>query len=128
MTKEEMIARLKALGEQLDRDVNLTGSKEELAMRVAELEEEIGDEGDGESDAGDDEQDGGETTALATGSVPKGGVQGSMIRIKALFSLHVEALHELRDEPISLVEPGVVVRVSPADARELFTRKLALRL
>lgn len=118
MSKDELIARLKALAEKLGREVNLTGSKEDLAMRVAELEEEIGDE----------EQAGGETTAQATGSVPKDGAQGGLIRIKTLFSLHVEAWHELRDEPISLVEPGVVVRVSPADAQELFTRKLALRL
>ena len=39
MTKDELIARLQVLGEQLNRDVSLTGTKEELALRVAELEE-----------------------------------------------------------------------------------------
>ncbi|WP_213083453.1 DNA-packaging protein FI, partial [Escherichia coli] len=29
MTKDELIARLQVLGEQLDRDVSLTGTKEE---------------------------------------------------------------------------------------------------
>lgn len=31
MTKDELIARLQVLGEQLNRDVSLTGTKEELA-------------------------------------------------------------------------------------------------
>lgn len=31
MTKDELIARLRSLGEQLNRDVSLTGTKEELA-------------------------------------------------------------------------------------------------
>ncbi len=30
MTKDELIARLQVLGEQLNRDVSLTGTKEEL--------------------------------------------------------------------------------------------------
>lgn len=34
MTKDELIARLQVLGEQLNRDVSLTGTKEELALRV----------------------------------------------------------------------------------------------
>ena len=41
MTKDELIARLRSLGEQLNRDISLTGTKEELALRVAELEEEL---------------------------------------------------------------------------------------
>ncbi len=46
MTKDELIARLQVLGEQLNRDVSLTGTKEELALRVAELEEELDDTDD----------------------------------------------------------------------------------
>lgn len=46
MTKDELIARLRSLGEQLNRDVSLTGTKEELALRVAELEEELDDKDD----------------------------------------------------------------------------------
>ena len=37
MTKDELIARLKMLGAQLNREVSLAGSKEDLALRVAEL-------------------------------------------------------------------------------------------
>ncbi|HAX9819769.1 TPA: hypothetical protein JTE62_004468 [Escherichia coli] len=47
MTKDELIARLQVLGEQLNRDVSLTGTKEELVLRVAELEEELDDTDDG---------------------------------------------------------------------------------
>ncbi|GJH97359.1 hypothetical protein ECZC10_52070 [Escherichia coli] len=32
MTKDELIARLQVLGEQLNRDVSLTGTKEELVL------------------------------------------------------------------------------------------------
>ena len=39
MTKDELIARLRSLGEQLNRDVSLTWTKEELVLRVADLEE-----------------------------------------------------------------------------------------
>ncbi len=46
MTKDELIARLRSLGEQLNRDISLTGTKEELVLRVAELEEELDDTGD----------------------------------------------------------------------------------
>lgn len=46
MTKDELIVRLRSLGEQLNRDVSLTGTKEELALRVAELEEELDDTDD----------------------------------------------------------------------------------
>ena len=46
MTKDELIARLQVLGEQLNRDVSLTGTKEELVLRVAEQEEEIDDTDD----------------------------------------------------------------------------------
>lgn len=46
MTKDELIARLQVLGEQLNRDVSLMGTKEELVLRVAELEEELDDTDD----------------------------------------------------------------------------------
>jgi hypothetical protein len=55
MTKEELIARLKELGSMLNREISLTGSKEELALRIAELEEELGDDID---DGGDSNETG----------------------------------------------------------------------
>ncbi|WP_447717267.1 DNA-packaging protein FI [Pluralibacter gergoviae] len=128
MTKEELIARLKALAEQLGRDVNLTGSKEDLAMRVAELEEEIGDGVDDDPDRGEEDQAGGEANEQAADSVSKSGDKQELVRVKTLHTLHVDAWHERHDELTSLVESGVIVRVSPADADELVGRKLATRL
>jgi hypothetical protein len=42
--KDDLIARLKALGIELGREVNMSGSNEELALRIAELEEELNDD------------------------------------------------------------------------------------
>lgn len=128
MTKEELIARLKALAEQLGRDVNLTGSKEDLAMRVAELEEEIGDGADDDPDRGEEDKAGGEANGPAADTVSKSGDKEERVRVKTLYTLHVEAWHECHDEPTSLVETGLIVRVSPADADELVARKLAILL
>jgi hypothetical protein len=43
--KETLIARLKELGVKLDREVNVTGTIQELTLRISELEEEL--DGDG---------------------------------------------------------------------------------
>lgn len=41
--KEKLIARLNELGAQLGREVNTSGTIQELSMRIAELEEELND-------------------------------------------------------------------------------------
>ncbi|MBB8367202.1 DNA-packaging protein FI, partial [Escherichia coli] len=41
MTKDELIARLRSLGEQLNRDVSLTGTKDELIARLRSLGEQL---------------------------------------------------------------------------------------
>ncbi|EMJ8525294.1 TPA: DNA-packaging protein FI [Klebsiella aerogenes] len=139
MTKEELIARLKELGSMLNREVSLTGSKEELALRVAELEEELGDDID---DGGDSDETG--TGNAASGSEEKDSdAQGNaltpapketkfasddLVAVKTLTTLHLEALHAVKNEKLSLVLPGTTVRVSAGDAEELITRGLAVEL
>ncbi len=139
MTKEELIARLKELGSMLNREVSLTGSKEELALRVAELEEELGDDID---DGGDSNETGTENTA--SGSEEKDNdTQGNaltpapqetkfasddLVAVKTLTTLHLEAFHAVKNEKLSLVLPGTTVRVSVGDAEELITRGLAVEL
>lgn len=139
MTKEELIARLKELGRMLNREVSLTGSKEELALRIAELEEELGDDID---DGGDSNETG--TGNTASGSEEKDSdVQGNaltpapqetksasddLVAVKTLTTLHLEALHAVKNEQVSLVLPGTTVRVSAGDAEELITRGLAVEL
>ena len=129
MTKDELIARLQVLGEQLNRDVSLTGTKEELVLRVAELEEEIDDTDDA---AGQD-----------TSVSPENALTGhenevvsaqpdtvildtsELVTVVALVTLHTDALHATRDEAVAFVLPGTAFRVSAGVAAEMTERGLA---
>ncbi|ELR5602222.1 DNA-packaging protein, partial [Escherichia coli] len=44
--KEKLVARLKELGVKLDREVNVTGTIQELTLRISELEEELDEDGE----------------------------------------------------------------------------------
>lgn len=134
MNKEELIARLKALGEKLNREVILTGSKEELALRVAELEEEIEEEGDESSGEGSEaitaqpgvsnmsaEAGTGTDAAAGSSSVIS---SGDLVAVETLVTLHIEALHATRKEAVSIVEPGVVIRVTESEADDLINQGL----
>lgn len=129
MTKDELIARLRALGEQLNRDVSLAGTKEELALRVAELEEELDDTDD--------------TVGQDTPLSPENALTGhennvvsahpdtviqdtaGLVTVVALVTLHTDALHATRDEPVAFVLPGTVFRVSAGVAAEMTEHGLA---
>ncbi|HBI8678389.1 TPA: DNA-packaging protein FI [Escherichia coli] len=129
MTKDELIARLRSLGEQLNRDVSLTGTKEELALRVAELEEELDDTDDA---AGQD-------TSLSPENVLTGHENevgsaqpdtvihdtAELVTVVALVTLHTDALHATRDEPVAFALPGTAFRVSAGVAAEMTERGLA---
>ncbi|WP_380238276.1 DNA-packaging protein FI [Klebsiella michiganensis] len=135
MTKEELIARLKELGIMLNREISLTGSKEELALRVAELEEELGDDvddgddsnvtGTGNTASGDK---GKHSDAQTSASQEKKSVFGDLVAVETRATLHLEAFHAVKNEKLSLVLPGTTVRVSAGDAEELITRGLAVEL
>ncbi|EFC4932823.1 DNA-packaging protein FI [Escherichia albertii] len=114
MTKDELIARLQVLGEQLNRDVSLTGTKEELALRVAELEEELDDTDDA---AGQD------TSVSPENALT--GHENEVVTVVALVTLHTDALHATRDEPVAFVLPGTAFRVSAGVAAEMTERGLA---
>ncbi|EPT4707220.1 DNA-packaging protein FI, partial [Shigella boydii] len=47
------------------------------------------------------------------------------VSVETLATLHVDALHATRNEPVSIVEPGVIIRVSEQDADELIAKGLA---
>lgn len=137
MNKEVLIARLQELSIMMNRDVSLTGSKEELVLRIAELEEELGDDAD----------DGGDSNETATGNTASGGEEkdsraqdnaltpapqetqsasGDLVAVKTRATLHLEALHAVKNEKVSLVLPGSTVRVSAGDAEELIAQGLAV--
>ncbi|WP_180889130.1 DNA-packaging protein FI [Raoultella planticola] len=139
MTKEELIARLKELGSMLNREISLTGSKEELALRIAELEEELGDDiddggdsnemGAGNTASGSEEKDGdAQGKALTPAPQETKSASDDLVAVKTLTTLHLEALHAVKNEQVSLVLPGTTVRVSAGDAEELITRGLAVEL
>ncbi|MCT9843329.1 DNA-packaging protein FI [Leclercia adecarboxylata ATCC 23216 = NBRC 102595] len=131
--KETLIARLKELGKMLGRDVNTTGTIQELSMRIAELEEEL-DEGGEVATGESNEQDEAGIVAGAGENVPPVTADttdatlsgdGELVVIETLATLHIDALHATRNEPVSIVEPGVIIRVSEQDADELIAKGLA---
>lgn len=129
--KEKLIARLNDLGTQLNREVSTSGTIQELTMRIAELEEELdGDASsiDGENgeknapdstDSTDSDVDG--TEKVKTEAV----TTDDRVSVETLATLHVDALHATRNELVSIVEPGVIIRVSEQDADELIAKGLA---
>ncbi|EET5228280.1 DNA-packaging protein FI [Escherichia coli] len=130
MTKDELIACLRSLGEQLNRDVSLMGTKEELALRVAELEEELDDTDDA---AGQDTSSVNPENALTghenevVSAQPDTVIQdtAALVTVVALVTLHTDALHATRDEPVAFVLPGTAFRVSAGVAAEMTERGLA---
>ncbi|HAJ1500164.1 TPA: DNA-packaging protein FI, partial [Escherichia coli] len=116
-------ARLRSLGEQLNRDVSLTGTKEELALRVAELEEELDDTDDA---AGQDTSVSPENALTGhenevVSAQPDTVIQdtAALVTVVALVTLHTDALHATRDEPVAFVLPGTAFRVSAGVAAEM---------
>ncbi|EKP2505482.1 DNA-packaging protein FI [Escherichia coli] len=129
MTKDELIARLQVLGEQLNRDVSLTGTKEELALRVAELEEELDDTDDA---AGQDTSVSPENALTGhenevVSEPPDTVIQDTadLVTVVALVTLHTDALHATRDEAVAFVLPGTAFRVSAGVAAGMTERGLA---
>ncbi|MHA1141536.1 DNA-packaging protein FI [Enterobacter mori] len=131
--KETLIARLKELGVKLDREVNVTGTIQELTLRISELEEELdddGQEGDEVSVASTSAsrtsgEPGPENTSGPITENPASNEPGELVAVETLVTLHIDALHATRNECLSIVEPGVVIRVTDAEAEELISQGLA---
>lgn len=122
--KEKLIARLNELGAQLDREVNTSGTIQELSMRIAELEEELNDGTDTDSVENGGVSDGSASTGAVepvppVDTVLSGRTDDALMVVEALATLHIEALHATRDELVSIVEAGTVIRVKEADADSL---------
>lgn len=126
--KEKLVERLKALGAQLERDVNVTGTIEELTMRVAELEEEL-------DDGSDDEQSGNNginAQENATDNPDDDQVQekpavtdAGLVTVITLATLHIDALHETENTPVAIAVKGMAIRVLPHEAEALIAGGLA---
>lgn len=138
--KEKLIARLNDLGTRLNREVSTSGTIQELTMRIAELEEEL--DGDASSVDGENGEENAhdstdtDSTDIDTDSTDNDVADAEKVKTEAvttddrvsvetLATLHVDALHATRNEPVSIVEPGVIIRVSEQDADELIAKGLA---
>ena len=135
--KEKLVARLNELGTQLNREVSTSGTIQELTMRIAELEEELdGHAGsvDGESGVqnASDSTDSTDSTDSNVANVAKvkteSATTGDLVSVETLATLHIDALHATRNEPVSIVEPGVIIRVSEQDADDLIVKGLAFEV
>lgn len=126
--KEKLVERLKALGAQLGRDVNVTGTIEELTMRVAELEEEL-------DDGNDDEQSGDSginAQENATDNPDDDQVQekpavtdAGLVTVITRATLHIDALHESENTSVAIAVKGMSIRVLPHEAEALIAGGLA---
>ncbi|UIU99999.1 DNA-packaging protein FI [Escherichia coli] len=114
MTKDELIARLRSLGEQLNRDVSLTGTKEELALRVAELEEldDTDDAAGQDTSVSPENALTGHENEVVSAQTDTVTDTAALVTVVALVTLHTDALHATRDEPVAFVLPGTAFRVS----------------
>lgn len=125
MTKGELIVRLRSLGEQLNRDVSLTGTKEELALRVAELEEELDDTADQDTPISPENALTGHENEVVSAQPDTVTDTADLVTVVALVTLHTDALHATRDEAVAFVLPGTAFRVSAGVAAEMTERGLA---
>ena len=101
--KETLIARLKELGVKLDREVNVTGTIQELTLRISELEEELDEDGEEGAEAAS-------SAVISTSGQPGADIASGSIT---------------ENESVSIVEPGVIIRVTEQDAVDLIEKGLA---
>ncbi|EJZ2267873.1 DNA-packaging protein FI, partial [Escherichia albertii] len=118
-------ARLRSLGEQLNRDVSLTGTKEELTLRVAELEEELDDTADQDTPISPENALTGHENEVVSAQPDTVTDTAALVTVVALVTLHTDALHATRDEAVAFVLPGTAFRVSVGVAAEMTERGLA---
>lgn len=121
--KDELIAKLGELGKVLGRELSTEGTIADLQLRIREAEEEIEaleEDGDGTDGAG-----GGSGTLPASPGdelkpkVPKSEVNNNWVAVRVLMTLHINALHETRNQPVKMAYAGDTVRVLASDVDEL---------
>ncbi|APL03441.1 DNA-packaging protein FI [Shigella flexneri] len=120
--KDENLKRLKELSELLGREPDMSGSAADIAQRVAELEEELGDVDGTDSQASAlTGQENNEVSAQPDTVTDT----ADLVTVVALVTLHTDALHATRDEAVAFVLPGTAFRVSAGVAAEMTERGLA---
>lgn len=126
-TKDELIAKLGKLGKALGRELSTEGTIEVLSLRIREAEEEIEalaeDNTAGAAGAGGGT---GVSDLLPPGSdnelqprAPKSEGEIEWVTVRVLTTLHINALHETRNQPVKMAYAGDTVRVLASDVDEL---------
>ncbi|EAB8478530.1 DNA breaking-rejoining protein [Salmonella enterica] len=115
-TKEENVARLQELAVQLGREADISGTAAEISQRVAEWEEEAGGMPDGEHT---------ETTADASSNIY---LSSEFVLIRALHTLHIDALAADSDRVLDTVQAGDSARIPAIYVDELVGDGLIIAL
>ncbi|EKK3320014.1 DNA breaking-rejoining protein [Salmonella enterica] len=113
-TKEENVARLQELAVQLGREADISGSAAEISQRVDEWEEEAGGMPDGENaeTTADDPQD-------EPGAVKSSLHSSGFVLIRAVRTLHIDALASDSDRVLDTVQAGDSARIPAIYVDEL---------
>ncbi|ELQ4284944.1 DNA breaking-rejoining protein [Salmonella enterica] len=114
-TKEENVARLQELAVQLGREADISGTAAEISQRVDEWEEEAAGMPDGKN---------AETTADASQDEPGSAksnihLSSGFVLIRALHTLHIDALAADSDRVLDTVQAGDSARIPAIYVDEL---------
>ncbi|HGY3521077.1 TPA: DNA-packaging protein FI [Escherichia coli] len=127
-TKEQNLKRLGELSRILGREPDMSGSAADIAQRVAELEEELDDTDDiagQDTPLSPENALTGHENEVVSAQPDTMTDTAALVTVVALVTLHTDALHATRDEPVAFVLPGTAFRVSAGMAAEMTERGLA---
>lgn len=127
-TKEQNLKRLGELSRILGREPDMSGSAADIAQRVAELEEELDDTDDiagQDTPLSPENALTGHENEVVSAQPDTVTDTAALVTVVALVTLHTDALHATRDEPVAFVLPGTAFRVSAGVAAEMTERGLA---
>ncbi|EJF1946184.1 hypothetical protein M8A54_000394 [Salmonella enterica] len=114
--KEQNIRRLKELAALLGREADTSGSAADIAQRVAEWEEEL----DSDGQTGAVSEGAVSLTADVSGSEEPGG----LVRVRMLYTVHLNAVAADSEEEVALAQKGTCVRISAEKLAVLVTAGL----
>ncbi|MGE6300607.1 DNA-packaging protein FI [Serratia liquefaciens] len=120
--KDELIAKLGELGKVLGRELSTEGTIADLQLRIREAEEEIEaleEDGDGTDGAGGSGPLLQTTTEQRQPMPPKSEGEIEWVTVRVLTTLHINALHETRNQPVKMAYAGDTVRVLASDVDDL---------
>ncbi|CAI2527375.1 DNA-packaging protein FI [Serratia ficaria] len=124
--KDDLIAQLGELGKVLGRELSTEGTIADLQLRIREAKEEIEaleEDGDGTDGSSGGAPGSGPllqtTTEQHQPRAPKSEDEIEWVTVRVLTTLHINALHETRNQPVKMAYAGDTVRVLASDVDEL---------